>query len=80
VGGESARSGDVRAKAQIRLVAGGVVLVLVRPQVAGVEGDGEVGAAAQTVSGIHRGIRPLREMRTDRGYQVPAEKPIRWLR
>jgi hypothetical protein len=39
--------GDVWTKAQIRLVAGSFVLVLVHPQVAGVEGDGEVGAAAQ---------------------------------
>jgi hypothetical protein len=40
--------------------------------VAGVGGDGEVGAAAQLVGGMHRGIRALREMSTDRCHQVSA--------
>src|SRR5438128_976712 len=43
-----------------------------RPQVTRVERNSEVWAAAQLVGGIHRRIRPLREMRAYGSDEMPA--------
>ena len=51
------RDRDVRTMAQVRRVAGGAALILVRPQVAGIDGDGEVRTAAQPVRCVDRGVK-----------------------
>lgn len=57
---------------EVRLVARGMVLVLMDPEMPRAGGNGEIGSAAHRIGGIHRAVGPCREMGADRRGEMSS--------